>query len=380
MDASVEQNWSGRGQHVEFRKGERKLINNLLEVHETLGSTTSAIVQSVKCLRVLLARKTISTGRHFSKAQAIEEVAHLTRLKHAHILQVIGTYVIGKELSILLYPVAKCNLQVFLERARTSSLGETVPRDVLILCRLCFSCLSAAVHFIHERMTKHMDIKPQNILVYDRQRPSTTAKSLSIDPRYRSRYTVLIADFGIARSYQSFDAIETDGGTAFTPKYAAPEVAEQERRGFPADIFSLGCVFLELCAFINDAISAVSTTRQHDKLTSTLSSNVDGDFSYQANIEALVEYIYSLDHSLITQFIFLSPLKYPRNVGYMIFEMLRKSPHDRPSAIKIMDSFDRQDCCEGPPCPLEAFEEVAESDREDELENNVDDEAMEMEA
>jgi hypothetical protein len=102
IDPEVEQDWSGRGQHAEFQKDEQKLINEVLEVQENLGSTRTAIVQSVKCRRILLARKTITCGKQtMTKQEAIEEVSHLTRLNHAYILRVVGTYVKGRELSIL---------------------------------------------------------------------------------------------------------------------------------------------------------------------------------------------------------------------------------------------------------------------------------------
>jgi hypothetical protein len=56
VDPMVEQNWSGRGQHAKFEKDEQNLINIILEVQDDLGSTRTAVVQSVKCRRILLAR------------------------------------------------------------------------------------------------------------------------------------------------------------------------------------------------------------------------------------------------------------------------------------------------------------------------------------
>jgi hypothetical protein len=94
-----------------FRRMSRNYSTKILEVQENLGSTRTAIVQSVKCRRIFMARKTITCGKQtMTKIEAIEEVSHLTRLNHAHILRIIGTYVKGRELSILLYPVAEYNL------------------------------------------------------------------------------------------------------------------------------------------------------------------------------------------------------------------------------------------------------------------------------
>src|SRR6202040_2867361 len=89
-----------------------------------------------------------------------------------------------------------------------------------------FGCLSSAVRYLHtSRKIKHKDIKPENILV----------------DRYGS---VLLADFGISKQYE--DDTLTEGTTPFTDKYAPPEVVDQDKRGLSSDIFSLGCVFLEM--------------------------------------------------------------------------------------------------------------------------------------
>jgi serine/threonine protein kinase len=100
-------------------------------------------------------------------------------------------------------------------------------------------CLSSAVAFIHQHTTKHMDIKPQNILV--RQ-----ANFDDSDPDWR----IYIADFGLSRSFASQNHSQTDGPTARTPRYCAPEVYNYELRGRSADVFSLGCVFLEILTAI----------------------------------------------------------------------------------------------------------------------------------
>ncbi|KAH6868631.1 hypothetical protein BKA58DRAFT_459516 [Alternaria rosae] len=103
VDPMVEQNWSERGQHAKFEKDEQSLINSILEVQDDLGSTCTDTVQSVRCRRILLVRKTITCGKHtMAKEEAVKEVTHLTRLNHAHILRDIGTYVKTRHLSILL--------------------------------------------------------------------------------------------------------------------------------------------------------------------------------------------------------------------------------------------------------------------------------------
>ncbi|KAF1361288.1 kinase-like protein, partial [Lizonia empirigonia] len=205
---------------------------------KTLGTTGTAIVQSVRCRRILLARKTMFfSKRRITKSEAINGVAHLTQLSHAHILQVIGTYVIGNKLSILLYPVTEDNLKSFLDHMskyceETSWENFGGLYDLIESYEQFVSCLAKAIEYIHSAFTKHMYIKPRNLLV-------------KAHPRRAYRH-IYIADFGISRSYQNMETSNTDGPTSYTFKYAAPEVVSQDQRGLSADIFSLGCVYFEI--------------------------------------------------------------------------------------------------------------------------------------
>ncbi|KAF2729436.1 kinase-like protein [Polyplosphaeria fusca] len=236
---SLEHDWSGKGQHVEFAD-EKKIP---LKVEGVLGFGT-ALVESVRCRRVRLARKTMFCSVRLRKEDAVKEVAHLQRLQHTHVIRVVGTYVCGRKMSILLYPVAEYTLDTYMDEMRnipTEELGEM--RKLWGMrgsFETFFSCLTTAIAFIHENLIKHMDIKPKNILV--KKRPTE-----SINP-LEWRYHVIVADFGISRSYGSAMESYTESPTSFTRAYAAPEVVDQGPRDFSADIFSLGCVFVEMLA------------------------------------------------------------------------------------------------------------------------------------
>ncbi|KAJ8566114.1 hypothetical protein K7X08_030591 [Anisodus acutangulus] len=74
--------------------------------------------------------------------------------------------------------------------------------------------------YLHSKGIVHCDIKGHNILLC-----KTGAK---------------IGDFGCARLV---DQAKWNGGT---PMYMAPEVARGEEQGFPADIWALGCMIIEM--------------------------------------------------------------------------------------------------------------------------------------
>ncbi|KAH7084581.1 kinase-like domain-containing protein [Paraphoma chrysanthemicola] len=267
-----ETNWSGRGQHAEFGPEEDSTINEVLRPEGVLGHSATAIVERVRCKRIILARKKIRCNWRLKREDAIEEVACLQRLNHAHVIRCVGTYVQRRELSILLYPAASHNLETFLDwytdldkchyGAEFHS-SKTERQAVQEGLRRMFGCLTSTIHFIHTHLIKHMDIKPTNILV---------------DMKHGRYPRVYIADFGIARAYSHAEDVETDSRTSFSKTFAAPEVVRQDMRGFAADIFSLGCVFLDMLSV---------ATRTKDTINILRQRNISGDMSYHGNLEAI---------------------------------------------------------------------------------------------
>ncbi|KAF2107681.1 hypothetical protein BDV96DRAFT_588566 [Lophiotrema nucula] len=110
-----ENNWSGRGQHAEFSLAEAAQVDGLLQLKGVLGHSATAIVEKVQCKRILLARKRIKCSWRLKREDVIKEVACLQKLRHSHIVRGVGTYVIGNEISILLYPATEHNLESILD-------------------------------------------------------------------------------------------------------------------------------------------------------------------------------------------------------------------------------------------------------------------------
>jgi len=107
-----------------------------------------------------------------------------------------------------------------------------------------FECISAGLEYLHEQGTRHKDIKPDNIL--------------------RTHHSVYLSDFGVSTDVskvidgQGFSM--TEGPTAGTARYFSPEAAKYLPRRRKADVFALGCVFLEMLAVLSgmppDAVMA----------------------------------------------------------------------------------------------------------------------------
>jgi serine/threonine protein kinase len=277
LDPMDELDWSGKGQHVEYGPEDERDIP--LTSEKILGHSRTAIVDSVRCRRIRLARKKIVCNRQQRKEDAIAEVEHLLRLQHAHIVRVVGTYTLRKDLAILLYPAAEMDLKAYMDDLleHPDMLASTESREVFSetathTITTFFGCLSNAIAFIHERNVKHMDIKPKNILVRRLR---------------RGVYKAYIADFGIARSYKDAAEAETDSPVSFTPIYAAPEVVLQDTRGFSADVFSLGCVFMEMMATLCSLSTDAYDERQ--ALLDLRQSN-SGSLAYHVNIDVVTQW------------------------------------------------------------------------------------------
>lgn len=350
-----EQNWSGRGQHAEFGRREQLPFVDV----EFLGQAGTARVDAVTCQRIRLARKTIRCRRPQTREEMAQEVAHLQRLRHAHIIRTIGTYVVQplNDLHILLYPVAQYNLESFMDEIQNSSADnedhpESQQEESVMFVREAirslvsfFHCLTSTLSYLHRQegqVTKHMDIKPANILVRD------MSKSAIHHPM---RFKVYLADFGIARSYPSASDAETDSPTSFTKVYAAPEVHSTDAsRGLKADVFSLGCVLSEiLCTYLFPA-------RRND-LADIREGNKDP--SFQANSEKIKKYLQDIEENSPTTYDCPEARYYCRVHAEACIRMLDADPVRRPSADTLMQELAIWDqsqtvCCDRGQDELEA--------------------------
>ena len=101
-------------------------------------------------------------------------------------------------------------------------------------CRILIEVL-AAVHFAHQRLVVHRDLKPTNIMV-------------------RMDGSVSLLDFVIAKVLDASDGLGAeseltrDAGYALTPAYASPEQCAGSRVSTATDVFSCGAIFYELLA------------------------------------------------------------------------------------------------------------------------------------
>ncbi|KAH6673356.1 kinase-like domain-containing protein [Halenospora varia] len=291
--------------HVDFDPGER--IS--LEICDSAGHGSTSTVDIVKCRRVKLARKLTYLTRRVTQKEVLKEVQALQKLKHAHVVQLIGTYRQGRKFAALLYPVADMDLAQYLEDARYmldakddwlgTSDHERAHQDVLSKGSLC---LVSALRYVHESGVKHMDIKPANILLKKYEPTDAYFNNIA--------YKIYLCDFGIAQVFNADDQSQTETYPGKTPTYASPEVAAEELQphGRASDIFSLGCVLAEMATVYSGlTVESLKTIHLFNK-------------PYHKNVESLRSWITTLEDMKVTREI--------------ILKMLHEQPEDRASLIK----------------------------------------------
>ena len=294
--------WSGRGtSHVDYDKSEvLPLIQGRFLGHGMHGG-----VYETNCNNVRLAWKRKYCRRKIGERER-REIEIIKKLSHRHVIRLVGTYTHGSFLGLLLWPVAVCDLATLIEdvdwlqkrvlverglpvelpedwmdhvddrQARLEALGVAfydsmswIRNSAVAVLKRTIGCIASAVAYLHMSNIKHKDLKPSNILL--------------------SRDGLWLADFGTATDFSVLTSSVTDDGERGTLKYFAPEVANFEPNGRAADIFSIGCIFLEI----------ITLCCGHT-LELTYNLRDSNDRSYQSSIANVIAWFHTGDWPLYT--------------------------------------------------------------------------------
>lgn len=199
---------------------------------------------AIKVLRVQL------SGEH--EQDFLKEAQTLAHLEHPHIVRVLD------------FGVQEGTPFLVMQYAPKGSLRRTHPKGTILLITtilLHLKAVASALHYAHERKVIHRDVKPENMLVGQRQH-------------------ILLSDFGLAVVSHSTPQQQNVAGTV---SYMAPE----QLQGYPcsaSDQYALGIVVYEwLCGVLPFTGSSLEVATQHlmaappplHKHNSALSSDVE---------------------------------------------------------------------------------------------------------
>uniref|UniRef100_A0AAQ6IIG7 non-specific serine/threonine protein kinase n=1 Tax=Anabas testudineus TaxID=64144 RepID=A0AAQ6IIG7_ANATE len=198
-------------------------VGDFYEVGETLGSGQFAIVK--RCTekstgteyasKFIKKRLSHASRRGVSREEIVREVSILQELQHPNIVSLHDVYENRTDMVLILELVSGGELFDFL--AQKESLCEEEATQFI-------KQVLDGVQYLHSKRIAHFDLKPENIMLLDR--------NVSL-PRIK------IIDFGLARKIEAGADFKDIFGT---PEFVAPEIVNYETLGLEADMWSIGVI------------------------------------------------------------------------------------------------------------------------------------------
>lgn len=198
-------------------------VEDFYEIGETLGSGQFAIVK--RCIekstgnkyaaKFIKKRLSGASRRGVKREEIAREVDILQQLQHPNIVALHDVYENRTDVVLILELVSGGELFDFLAQKESLSEEEATQFIKQVL---------HGVQNLHSKKIAHFDLKPENIMLLDRD---------ATLPRIK------IIDFGLAHKIQD----GTDFKNIFgTPEFVAPEIVNYEQLGLEADMWSIGVI------------------------------------------------------------------------------------------------------------------------------------------
>uniref|UniRef100_A0A671S6T3 non-specific serine/threonine protein kinase n=1 Tax=Sinocyclocheilus anshuiensis TaxID=1608454 RepID=A0A671S6T3_9TELE len=236
------------------------------EMKEELGSGQFAIVRKCKekstrteyAAKFIKKRRLSSSRRGVSREEIEREVNILREIQHSNIITLHDIFENKTDVILILELVSGGELFDFL--AEKESLTEEEATQFL-------KQILDGVHYLHSKRIAHFDLKPENIMLLDKNVPN---------PRIK------LIDFGIAHQIKDGNEFKNIFGT---PEFVAPEIVNYEPLGLEADMWSIGVITYIL---LSGASPFLGETKQ-ETLTNISAVNYDFDEEYFSNTSELAK-------------------------------------------------------------------------------------------
>lgn len=260
----------------------------------------------------------------------------------------------------MIYEKADCNIEEFMRRKpNPQDLSDLTSED---LAQQLFG-LADALHFIHNQgrsdsscdtkllgvpqkstqKTAYIhDIKPENLLMFIYQHGG------------KKTYWFRLSDFSCAKVVDLLTTVSGKNRNSWktvsksgTPIYRAPEAAMKGQTSRPYDIWSLGCVYLELLVWFLDGYNALERFRNERECLVSPDTFEDEGFYYTPKegepfilreaVAAKIDSVFSRCHG---------PLK---DIARVIPQLLQIDPQQRPNANTLIETLKHIDNGARPP-------------------------------
>lgn len=185
---------------------------------------------------------------HKRRNEELEAMASLLReLRHKHIVSVVETFECAGRLNLLIDPVPDTSFQQLI-RCFDLPDGNAAPKPTFDNFLEWIPCITKALNYLHSQNIEHGNIKPSTIWLRNNR--------------------IILAGFGSASRFNALDPTNTGtmdpASRQPISKYLAPTGpphAPRPRLPGAADVFSLGCIFLEIATVICDRPGSLSRLR-----------------------------------------------------------------------------------------------------------------------
>ena len=182
---------------------------------ESFARGASGEVYKAKWRHKSIVVKVIKTYDDEEREDVMREAKLTFLLKHKNVINLFGiTQVTNKQLGIVMEEAEHGSLDMWIGKVDQEQLTKIALGIVVGLT------------YVHSQNVMHRDIKPKNILMF--------GPKDDMIPK--------IADFGSAKIIKRV----TQNTKVGDVHYMAPEVAQYQQYGFPADIFSLAVMLFEM--------------------------------------------------------------------------------------------------------------------------------------
>ncbi|XP_071232317.1 death-associated protein kinase 3-like isoform X1 [Salvelinus alpinus] len=236
------------------------------DMGEELGSGQFAIVRKCKekpsgseyAAKFIKKRRLSSSRRGVSREEIEREVNILREIQHSNIITLHDIFENKTDVILILELVSGGELFDFL--AEKESLTEEAATQFL-------KQILDGVHYLHSKCIAHFDLKPENIMLLDKNVPN---------PRIK------LIDFGIAHQIKAGNEFKNIFGT---PEFVAPEIVNYELLGLEADMWSIGVITYIL---LSGASPFLGETKQ-ETLTNISAVNYDFDEEYFSSTSELAK-------------------------------------------------------------------------------------------
>ncbi|XP_046759938.1 death-associated protein kinase 2 isoform X3 [Gallus gallus] len=198
-------------------------VEELYELLETLGSGHFGVVRRCRerstgafyAAKFVKTRRCRGSRRGLERVQVEQEVAILRDLQHPNIMRLHDLFTCRAEMVLVLELMRGGELFDFIAEKEMLSEEEAIEFLEQILL---------GVQYLHGRRIAHFDLKPENIMLQEKDVPKPQIK---------------IIDFGLAQKLEDGVIFKSLCGT---PQYIAPEVINYEPLSSATDMWSIGVI------------------------------------------------------------------------------------------------------------------------------------------